>query len=917
MADNTVRFITQYGDSVVSNMASEATMRELLSAIKDLTGDSSGSGGGNRSTSGKKGLGVVGKTFKALNDQLGNAVSAGLGFVKLIGKGETQASVFAGHLNDTFIKQLPVVGGVLGGLTGVLVTSVGVLEQWDKAQRSVATQGATFGNNILRFRISAARVYMDIDEFSGLISDNIQKLNGLGFSTQDGIDKFLRFSDGIRFGAGSARNVLYQMGYSVREINEAAIDYLYFTRRGINNSVEVNADVNRSFLTYSKQSDLLSKLYGMSLQEQNQNASRLLSDNVALIQMNREGPLTAQKIVMGARHLSVIYGENYAQLLKTSLINMSNVDEAATQLRILFPGADQSIRTLLEAARDNNVTVPQFSSMLDEVAVQSIYNNSRQAQGLDGLLRVMSAGGGDMDQMYNSIYPLLQIMNRYGNINEMTVDQIRENYLKARAEMDSREHIATILNGLAMSAKAFSSSFFIEFVRGLGSLSGAVGDAQLAEKFQALGRDFGYLATTGWENLTKFISFASTTEGQQYLLSYGNIIFAKYGTIIGIRFKRAYSMAIEAMFGGFLPNWALGAFPGYIDAAEYSNQLNTVRFQTAIRMGELNRVTNNGTTAAPEATPLSAPIPSPQGLIYSLPTGTVYMDPRNFGVYAGTGVEQVSVSQRQIAEWHDEMGNVYPEYTEQRIQTGTGILSSMFPDNALAKNPSFAREFIRLHALQQGAPRPGLSRLNYPGGFTWVNSKYVDSMQRLIDYLGFFGYRYQSLQGWNEGPDSQWGQPAGHTLKIVGGESMLGDWLARPENQQYRSEIEGMLAYMRGQSSYFIGTGGFFDNRGGGSGLISGMNNFGGSQLSPTEFRYGTLGVTGSLFADFGIESTVTVHDEEGIFTPQQVGNAVVNYNQKPVKDMLKTLNTSISTLIALTKEELDLDRDKLALSNG
>lgn len=909
MADNTVKFITQYGDSVVSNMASEATMKELLNAVKDLSTGTSGGTGGSGSGS-KKGLGTLGKTFKALNDQLGNAVSAGLGFVKLIGKGETQASVFAGHLNDTFIKQLPVVGGVLGGLTGVLVTSIGVLEQWDKSQRTVAIQGATFGNNILRFRTSAARAYMDLDEFTGLITDNIEKLNGLGFSTQDGIDKFLRFSDGIRLGAGSARNVLYQMGYGMREINEAAIDYLYFTRRGINKSVEVNTDVNRSFLTYAKQSDLLSKLYGMSLQQQNQNASRLLSDNVALIQMNREGPLTAQKIVMGARHLSMVYGENYAQLLKTSLINMSNVDEAATQLRILFPGADDSIRVLLTAARDNNVSVDQFSTMLDEVAVQSIYANSRQAQGLDGLLRVMASGGGDMDQMYQSIYPVLQIMNRYGNINEMTVDQLRENYRRARAEMDSRENIATVINGLAMSARSFSSSFFIEFIRGLSSMSGVVGDAKLSEKFQALGRDFGYLATTGWDNLNKFIKFASTTEGQQYLLSYGNIIFAKYGNIIGLRFKRAYSAAVETMFNGALPQWALELFPGYINAAEYQNQLNAVRFQTAIRMGELNRVTQGGTTEAPPPSALPGQEGAPGGPVYTLPTGTVYMDPRNFGVYQGTGVEAVSV--RRLPEY-DMVGNVIDD--RQDVSLTDSIWSQLFGGGSgLARNPAFAREYIRLLSLQQGAPRAGLSRLNYPGGFTWVNSKYVDSMQRLIDYLGFRGFRYGSLTGWSASSDI-WGQQAGATLSIRGADTTLGAWL--DQNPEVKSEVLGMLSYMRGESTHYLGAGGFYDTRGGSSGLISAMTNFDGSHARPNEFRYGTLGVTGSLFADFGIESTVTVHDEEGIFTPQQVGNAVVNYNQKPVKDMLKTLNTSISTLIALTKEELDLDRDRLALSNG
>jgi len=77
-------------------------------------------------------------------------------------------------------------------------------------------------------------------------------------------------------------------------------------------------------------------------------------------------------------------------------------------------------------------------------------------------------------------------------------------------------------------------------------------------------------------------------------------------------------------------------------------------------------------------------------------------------------------------------------------------------------------------------------------------------------------------------------------------------------------------------------------------------------------FRAGTLGTFGSMFANFGKSTPVQLHGKEAVVTPKQLGDVVKTRNQLLMTDFINSLNTNMSVLIDLTKQELRIERSKL-----
>lgn len=76
--------------------------------------------------------------------------------------------------------------------------------------------------------------------------------------------------------------------------------------------------------------------------------------------------------------------------------------------------------------------------------------------------------------------------------------------------------------------------------------------------------------------------------------------------------------------------------------------------------------------------------------------------------------------------------------------------------------------------------------------------------------------------------------------------------------------------------------------------------------------RTGTLGTLGKLFGDFGKGTPVTLHGNEAIVTPKQLGDVMVAGNQISVKDVINRLNSNVNRLIQITKEDISIERSKL-----
>ena len=162
-----------------------------------------------------KALGFLGKAAKESTKaiaSMGGAIAGNLvGSITGLGgafiQGQTDLSSFA--------KQIPIVGGVVSMLTGIIDTNIA-------AFTSMSAVGANFGDGILGVTRAAAAAGMPLDMFVGLLQQNSTRMEMFGSTTTAAARNFGAMSKEFRNGPGKA---LINVGYTVGDLNELLLDY--------------------------------------------------------------------------------------------------------------------------------------------------------------------------------------------------------------------------------------------------------------------------------------------------------------------------------------------------------------------------------------------------------------------------------------------------------------------------------------------------------------------------------------------------------------------------------------------------------------------------------------------------------------------------------------------------------------------
>lgn len=861
MANKTVTFISnQYGNARIDNMASEATLKELLAAVGSIPGMSASSGGIDLYDKLKQGT-------EKLEDGLEAVMKPFTGFVKLVSNNESRMSIFADHLNDTVVKHIPLVGGALSGLTSVFSSGVSILEEWDKSSRELAPLGATFNNSILEFRESAARARMNVDSFSSLVSQNIEYLIGLGRTTNEGIRNAVRFSEQLHSGANPVAFQLSQAGLSIEAINEEMIQYLYKTNRSFGSSIVINNETADAFGTYVKQNLMLNRLFGERNDSREGSSRQSLRESVFLLNTAREmDTATRTKLEMGINTIQGLYGENAADLFRTYANGLVPLDQAMNDLRIIFPGATGAIRTMLQGARDRSINPEEFSGMLDEVLVDQIMYARSQASSMESLLIAFSTGSEDMRQLGRTVGPVLQYLARMGDVYGMTEEQIRRNITEARREGARRESITELLRGFSIMAREFKTGLIMGILGSLQSVDMSLAQAGLDTTFRTLGGQFALMIEDAWPNIQRFFGFLRTSEGQNFILNAARAWYQYSKDMIGLRLQRAISIAVENIVGENIAS----VIPGLITAEQFDRALDAamVRREAVVRESAVRR-----------ENPASFTLPE------------------NFEARPGTRVYIDWTRFRGEGEGED-YGAL--EMTESGVWRAEGILPEFM--RAEAVQQELIERANLLAYQQQQASLPGvLGLLGYQGRSRTidVNARYQDRFQTMIDFLEGNGYRIDNIVGFsqNPGPGGSEFQRVGAAIDINPDSNNLMEFLTQ------RNLLGQFQAYAQEAG---IGLGSLNKN------VLSAGITEGGTHRDPNSFRYGTLGMTGQLFKDFGPKTTATLHGEEAIVTKDQMGSLMSQHSQIPVKDLINSLNTTVSDLISLTHREILVERDRL-----
>jgi len=274
------------------NAATEATLLRLLDAMKGKKDGSSGeeaklrelasralqnnTSSTNSSTSARyeetKSVSEVSKTSKIASASL-SALGNGLSFLT---SGVLSLAVTAGTKFISFFTE---------GMT---------------AFRETSSVGASFNNDLVMLRRTAADAAMPLDEFSSMISKNSSLMASLGGSVTQGAMQFAQMSKEMR--VGDVGTKLMGMGMTMGDINDYLGSYLEIQQRTGRVQGKSQTELVAGAQAYALEMDKLTKLTGMSRKEAEAVAKKASLDPI--ISALRKG-LNSEELAKSSANLAL------------------------------------------------------------------------------------------------------------------------------------------------------------------------------------------------------------------------------------------------------------------------------------------------------------------------------------------------------------------------------------------------------------------------------------------------------------------------------------------------------------------------------------------------------------------------------------------------------------------------------------
>jgi len=519
MANRTVELITSsYGRLVFKNAASEATLRDLINAVENLE-DSIGSTD-NTSTPTVRN---ISKKAKSINKEMSSISKFGKGikqtgktFVNLLETNTDKASAWGAAVNDNLIKNVPLVGGFLGSLGDVVISTVQIFEGWNDVLKQTSKYGASFNNSVIALRFAAADAYLSLDTFAKLIMENSEALAGIGGTVTQGAFIFSKFNEELKAEGSRVRDELMQMGLTTDDVSERFMNYMTFTLRGVQKETINYKRVTDQFVDYTRLSMLVNQLSGQDAKKSEQEMKAVRDDAAFMAEVNNQDERNRSKLLSVLELSSMINGNAGIKYAEASLKNQKGLSESANLMATLFPNNAQAIEEMMAIAKDTGIDQKEFNLRATEIVAKYGGQLPSQLKKLGKIEDKISIGAVGMENYKDVVYAALAFQNRMGGAAEMTEENIRKNIEKALKEQERRDGITRLLNAFSMAIMTAYQSIMKVLGPELTKMAEELSKQDLGGKIRKFGSEIGSQFDGMWPKIKNFLAFMASPEGLEF-----------------------------------------------------------------------------------------------------------------------------------------------------------------------------------------------------------------------------------------------------------------------------------------------------------------------------------------------------------------------------------------------------------------
>ena len=251
----------------LNKLAKDSTLRSFggdLSAV--ASGTQANADAFNKSADG------AGKAFGIAGNIAGDAGMSLLKFGNTVFSSQARISDGAKVFQDVTKSLGDNVPGAFGAVSkGLSKVTDGAAHLIKAAESGVDTfrtlsgSGASFNNDILEMKNSAAQSRLSLDEFAGIVSNNTQGFAAFGGTVTSGAQKFVAASKQM-FDEGTATPLL-NLGMTFEEVNEDLAEFMIRNRRAYTEEQMRDGTAAKAMVAMSTEMDKIAKITGQNRKE--------------------------------------------------------------------------------------------------------------------------------------------------------------------------------------------------------------------------------------------------------------------------------------------------------------------------------------------------------------------------------------------------------------------------------------------------------------------------------------------------------------------------------------------------------------------------------------------------------------------------------------------------------------------------
>ena len=370
-----------------------ATVESLLSDILDELRRSRPSGGGVPGSNPAQpnlpiftklntvftGLGVAAGLAQGAVSLFTKPVFAATNAVLDLANAAQDGNAGLGNMAGIVSKTLPSSLAIFGR---ALIMAASIAERNLAVQQQLSQSGASFGGSLTILREAAARSYLGLDQFSGIVKKNSDIFASLGGNVQNGSIAFSKIQKQLLTPGTETSAMLAALGVSSQEAAELTASFMRSQGSMNKTQLQDQRAVAAAVTQYASELTLLSQITGKSRQELQAKMEAEMQEAQFQAYLASVAPAEAEKLRQGLQNSMSQGGQGAVDAFKAMAMGFPPMTEAARLYAATQEAGMKTLEDYNDRAKNAGITVEESSRL------------NRQS-----LAKAISEGAGDMEKL--------------------------------------------------------------------------------------------------------------------------------------------------------------------------------------------------------------------------------------------------------------------------------------------------------------------------------------------------------------------------------------------------------------------------------------------------------------------------------------------------------------------------------------